>query len=123
MTRRLVRACENPHVNMIGHPTARMIGRRPAIGVDLDEVFAAAARTGTAIEINASPKRLDLPSEDILRARRYGVTFAITATRTPPPIWPSCGTGWAPPSGLAHRRRGDQHVAAAPAARFLCKLR
>jgi len=52
---------------------------RPAIGVDLDEVFAAAARTGTAIEINASPERLDLPSEDILRARRYGVTFAINS--------------------------------------------
>jgi DNA polymerase (family 10) len=79
MTRRLVRACENPHVNIIGHPTARMIGRRPAVDVDLDEVFAAAARTGTAIEVNASPERLDLSSEDIRRARRYGVKFAINS--------------------------------------------
>jgi DNA polymerase (family 10) len=79
MTRRLVRACENPHVNIIGHPTARMIGRRPAVDVDLDEVFAAAARTGTAIEVNASPERLDLASEDIHRARRYGVKFAINS--------------------------------------------
>jgi DNA polymerase (family 10) len=79
MTRRLVRACENPHVNIIGHPTARMIGRRPAVDVDLDEVFAAAARTGTAIEVNASPERLDLSSEDIQRARRYGVKFAINS--------------------------------------------
>jgi DNA polymerase (family X) len=79
MTRRLVRACENPHVNIIGHPTARMIGRRPAVDVDLDEVFAAAARTGTAIEVNASPERLDLASEDIQRARRYGVKFAINS--------------------------------------------
>jgi DNA polymerase (family 10) len=79
MTRRLVRACENPHVNIIGHPTARMIGRRPSVDVDLDEVFAAAARTGTAIEVNASPERLDLSSEDIRRARRYGVKFAINS--------------------------------------------
>jgi DNA polymerase (family X) len=79
MTRRLVLACENPHVNIIGHPTARMIGRRPGIDVDLDEVFAAAARTGTAIEINASPERLDLPSDDIMRARRYGVKFAVNS--------------------------------------------
>jgi DNA polymerase (family X) len=79
MTRRLVRACENRHVNIIGHPTARMIGRRPPVDVDLDEVFAAAARTGTAIEVNASPERLDLGSEDIQRARRYGVKFAINS--------------------------------------------
>jgi len=79
MTRRLVRACENPHVNIIGHPTARMIGRRPSVDVDLDEVFAAAARTGTAIEVNASPERLDLSGEDIQRARRSGVKFAINS--------------------------------------------
>jgi DNA polymerase (family 10) len=79
MTRRLVRACENPHINIIGHPTARMIGRRPTVDVDLDEVFAAAARTGTAIEVNASPERLDLASEDIQRARRCGVKFAINS--------------------------------------------
>lgn len=77
MTRRLVRACETPHVNIIGHPTARMIGKRPGIDADLDEVFKACARTGTALEINASPGRLDLRDEHILRAKRYGVKFAI----------------------------------------------
>ncbi len=77
MTRRLVRACENPHVNIIGHPTGRLIGRRPAVDVDLDAVLKAAARTGTAIEVNASPDRLDLADEHILLARRYGVRFAI----------------------------------------------
>ncbi|GAA1900829.1 DNA polymerase/3'-5' exonuclease PolX [Streptomyces sodiiphilus] len=76
-TRRLVRACENPHVHIIGHPTTRRIGRRPGIDADLDEVFAACARTGTALEINGSPHRLDLRDEDILRARRYGVRFAV----------------------------------------------
>jgi DNA polymerase (family 10) len=77
MTRRLVRACENPYVNIIGHPTGRLIGRRPAVDVDLDAVLKAAARTGTAIEVNASPDRLDLADEHILLARRYGVRFAI----------------------------------------------
>ena len=77
MTRRFLRACENPYVNIIGHPTTRMIGRRPGVDVDLDEVFKAAARTGTALEVNAFPDRLDLPDEHIARARRYGVKFAI----------------------------------------------
>ncbi|MFI1289987.1 DNA polymerase/3'-5' exonuclease PolX [Streptomyces sp. NPDC020792] len=77
MTRRLVRACENPHVHVIGHPTTRLIGRRPGIDADLDEVFAACARTNTALEINAQPDRLDLGDEDILRARSHGAKFAV----------------------------------------------
>ncbi|GHK03248.1 DNA polymerase/3'-5' exonuclease PolX [Streptomyces sp. Y2F8-2] len=77
MTRRLVRACENPHVNIIGHPTTRLIGKRPGVDADWDEVFAACARTGTALEINAQPDRLDLCDEDILRARQHGVRFAV----------------------------------------------
>src|SRR6185369_11106736 len=60
MTRRLIRACENPYVNVIGHLTTRMIGRRPPIDADFDAVFEAAARTGTALEINSFPDRLDL---------------------------------------------------------------
>ncbi|MGW6473578.1 DNA polymerase/3'-5' exonuclease PolX [Streptomyces nigra] len=77
MTRRLVRACENPHVHIIGHPTTRLIGRRPGIDADLDAVFEACARTGTALEINSHPDRLDLRDEDILRARRHGARFAV----------------------------------------------
>ncbi|MET7935499.1 DNA polymerase/3'-5' exonuclease PolX [Streptomyces sp. NPDC005322] len=77
MTRRLVRACENPHVNIIGHPTTRLIGKRPGIDADLDEVFAACARTGTALEINAHPERLDLSDDNILRAKSHGVVFAL----------------------------------------------
>lgn len=77
LTRRLVRACENPYVNIIGHPTTRIIGKRPGVDADLDAVFAACARTGTALEINAHPDRLDLRDEDILRARRHGVKFAV----------------------------------------------
>jgi DNA polymerase (family 10) len=77
MTRRIVRAMENPNVHIIGHPTARLIGKRQPIEYDLDEVFAAAARTGTALEVNGFPDRLDLRDEHILWARRHGVTFAV----------------------------------------------
>ena len=73
----MIRAIENPHVNIIGHLTTRKIGRRPPIDLDLDAVFAAAARTGTALEINAYPDRLDLRDEHVLWARRHGVRFAV----------------------------------------------
>ncbi|WP_030397859.1 DNA polymerase/3'-5' exonuclease PolX [Kitasatospora purpeofusca] len=96
-TRRLIRACENPHVHIIGHLTTRRIGRRGPIDVDLDAVFAAAARTGTAIEINSSPQRLDLRDEDVLRAKRHGVKFSIDsdAHATPHLAYPRYGIGTA----------------------------
>ncbi|PSJ28380.1 DNA polymerase/3'-5' exonuclease PolX [Streptosporangium nondiastaticum] len=78
LTRRLIRACENPHVAIIGHPTTRQIGKRPGIDADFDAVFEACARTGTALEINSHPQRLDLCDEDVLRAKRYGVKFAVS---------------------------------------------
>jgi len=77
MTRRMIRAMENPDVNVIGHPTTRKIGRRDPVDLDLDAVFEAAARTGTALEIDAYPDRLDLRDEHVRRARRYGVRFSI----------------------------------------------
>jgi len=77
MTRRFIVACENPHVNIIGHPTARKIGKRPPVDVDFAELFRACARTGTALEVNAHPDRLDLPADHIRAARDAGVRFAI----------------------------------------------
>jgi len=77
MTRRIVRAMEHPLINVIGHPTARKVGRRDPIDVDLEEVFKAAARTGTALEINSFPDRLDLRDEHVLWAREHGVKFAV----------------------------------------------
>jgi len=77
MTRRLIRAMENPRVHVIGHPTARILNRRQPVEFDLDEVFKAAARTGTAMEVNGYPDRLDLKDEHILWARRHGVRFAV----------------------------------------------
>ena len=77
MTKRFVAAAENPRVNIIGHPLTRKIGRRPPVQVDLDALYAACARTGTALEINASPDRMDLPPEHIAAARDAGVKFAV----------------------------------------------
>jgi histidinol phosphatase-like PHP family hydrolase len=77
MTKRFIAAAENPFVNVIGHPLTRKVGRRPPVQVDLDALYAACARTGTALEINASPDRMDLPPEHIAAARDAGVRFAI----------------------------------------------
>ncbi len=77
MTRRFMAACENPHVNVIGHPTARRLRKRPPVDVDFAELFRACARTGTALEINAHPERLDLPADHIRAARDAGVLFAV----------------------------------------------
>ncbi|WP_371477814.1 DNA polymerase/3'-5' exonuclease PolX [Kitasatospora sp. NBC_00315] len=101
-TRRLIRACENPHVHVIGHPTTRLIGRRAPIDVDLDEVFRACARTGTAMEVNGSPHRLDLRDEHVLRAKALGVRFAVDsdAHSTAQLGYPRYGIGTAQRAGL-----------------------
>jgi DNA polymerase (family X) len=62
---------------VIGHLTGRKIGSRPPLDLDLDAIFEAAARTGTALEINSHPDRLDLKDEHVLWARRHGVKFAV----------------------------------------------
>ena len=77
MTARLIRACENPFVNIIGHPTGRSVDSFPGYEFDYDAVFAAAARTGTALEIDGQPNRLDLLSGLARRARSFGVTFSL----------------------------------------------
>jgi DNA polymerase (family 10) len=75
MTARLLRAIENPYVNLIGHPTGRNVETFAGYDFDHDAVFAAAARTGTALEIDGQPSRLDLPSPLARRAKEFGVTF------------------------------------------------
>ena len=77
MTRRLLRVCENKYVSIIGHPTGRSVENFPGYEFDYDAVFAAAARTGTALEIDGQPDRLDLPSGLARRARDFGVTFSL----------------------------------------------
>jgi DNA polymerase (family 10) len=75
MTARLLRAIENPYVTIIGHPTGRNVETFPGYEFDHEAVFAAAARTGTALEIDGQPKRLDLPSPLARRAKEFGVTL------------------------------------------------
>ena len=75
MTARLLRAMENPYVTIIGHPTGRNVETFAGYDFDHDAVFAAAARTGTALEIDGQPARLDLPSPLARRAKEFGVTF------------------------------------------------
>ncbi|HEV3320419.1 MAG TPA: DNA polymerase/3'-5' exonuclease PolX [Solirubrobacteraceae bacterium] len=77
MTARMIRAIEHPLVDAIGHPTGRMIVRREPYAIDLEAVFAAAARTGTLIEINANPDRRDLSDVHALGAARAGVKIVI----------------------------------------------
>jgi len=77
-TRRVIRAIEHPQVHVIGHLTGRRIGSRAPIELDLEAVFAAAARAGTALEINSHPDRLDLKDEHIIWAKRHGVKFAVS---------------------------------------------
>ncbi len=76
-TERIVRAIENPHVDILFHPTGRLIGRRPAYEVDMEAVIRAAKATGTVLEIDAFPDRLDLRDEHIRKAVQAGVKLAI----------------------------------------------
>jgi DNA polymerase (family 10) len=77
MTERMVAAIEHPFVDAIGHPTGRLIGRRAPYAIDLDAVLAAAARTGTMLEINANPNRRDLSDVHARAAMRAGVQIVI----------------------------------------------
>lgn len=77
MTDRLLRAVEDEGVDILGHPTGRLIGERPPCEADWDEVFRRAAKTGTALEVNAHPQRLDLGAELIRRAIGFGARLAI----------------------------------------------
>lgn len=76
-TKRLIRAMENPHVTMLGHVTGRLLLSRHAYAVDIPAVIDAAAATGTIIELNANPRRLDLDWRWWRRAREKGVLCAI----------------------------------------------
>ena len=77
VTARLLNAIRNPHVDMIGHPTGRLIPNRPGADLEMEEVFAAAAETDTILEINANPRRLDLKDTHIRRAITLGIKLAI----------------------------------------------
>jgi len=77
MTRRVITAMQNPHLDILGHPTGRLLGQRPPFDLDIDAVIDAARVTGTALEINAFPERLDLGDAHVRLARERGACFAI----------------------------------------------
>ena len=78
MTRRIISAMEHPSVTIIGHLSTRLLGQRPPSDFDLEAVLLAARDTGTALEINASPARLDLRDTHAYRARELGVPLVIS---------------------------------------------
>ncbi|NKB40042.1 MAG: PHP domain-containing protein [Ilumatobacter sp.] len=77
MTERMLRAIASPHVDILGHCTGRMIGKRPPSDFDADCVFDACAQFDTAVEINCRPERLDPPRELLRMAVEYGCWFTI----------------------------------------------
>ena len=77
ITARIIRAMRNPYVTILGHPTGRLLGEREAYDVDLEQVIKAARDTGTFLEVNAYPQRLDLDDIHCKRAKELGVTMAI----------------------------------------------
>ena len=122
MTRRVLRAIENPHVDILFHPTARLIGRREAVALDVDALIAAAKRTGTVLEIDAMPDRLDLRDEYVRSAVSAGVKLAIDSDAHHPRH-----LGYADEFGVAVARRGWARkidiVNALPVTRCLAQLK
>jgi DNA polymerase (family 10) len=115
LTARLVAACEHPAVNVIGHPTGRRIGSRAAGDVDLEALYRAAARTGTALEVNGSPHRLDLGDEQVRLAHRFGVMLAFGADSHGPGhlanmrfAVATAGRGWTTPDRVLNTLPVDQ---------------
>jgi len=78
-TRRIVTAMQDPTVRMIGHLSARMIGGRPPIALDLDAILDAAEATGTALEVNGGLPRLDMSVEHLRHARTRNIDFVLTS--------------------------------------------
>lgn len=77
VTARALTAIRNPHVDMLGHPTGRLLPNRAGADLDMEAVLKAAAESGTILEINANPRRLDLNDSHVRRAVELGVMLAI----------------------------------------------
>jgi DNA polymerase (family 10) len=100
ITQRVTNAVRNPYVDVIGHPSGRILGQREESAVDLEAVMQAAAETGTALEVNSIPARLDLDDVHVRRAVRLGIRVAISSDAHHPGGLDSL------PYGLATARRG-----------------
>ncbi len=100
ITQRVISALRNPYVDVIGHPSGRILGQREESATDLDAVIETAASTGTALEVNSIPNRLDLDDVHVRRALALGVKIAINSDAHHPGGLDSL------PYGLATARRG-----------------
>lgn len=123
-TRRLIAAMENPYVNVIGHPSGRLIGRREPIDLDLDAVIDAALRTGTALEVNCFPDRLDLRDAHVRAAVERGVTLSIDTDSHAPRDFENlrfgvatAQRGWATPASVLNTRPVEELRASVAAKR------
>jgi DNA polymerase (family X) len=103
ITARLLQAIANPHIDLIAHPTGRILNRRPGADLDMEAIFQAAAAHGTILEINAGPDRLDLDAGNVRRALELGVDLSINSDAHHPDdlAWLRFGVltarrGWAP---------------------------
>jgi DNA polymerase (family 10) len=77
MTDRICKAIRDPHFDVLGHPTGRLLLRRDGYKVDLERVIQAAKKAGKVVELNANPHRLDLDDPHARRAKELGVTMSI----------------------------------------------
>jgi DNA polymerase (family 10) len=118
ITQRLIGAIANPHVDIIGHPTGRLLGSRSASDVDLEPVFAAAADHGVVLEINAQPDRLDLNDALSRRAWQVGCLLSINTDAHRPDEFRfrRYGVGmarraWLPAQAVLNSRSADEVLA------------
>jgi DNA polymerase (family 10) len=109
ITGRVVRAMRNPHVDAIGHPSGRILLQREESALDLDETLRVAAETGTVMEINADPARLDLDDVHVRRAVELGVKLVVNSDAHHPDHFENmrCGVatarrGWAGPEAVVN---------------------
>ncbi len=77
MTERIIKAMKNPNIDVISHPTGRILKRRDEYQIDFDKILRAAREFGTILEINSFPERLDLRDQNIKRAKEAGVKMVI----------------------------------------------
>jgi DNA polymerase (family 10) len=118
VTSRTLAAIRNPHVDVIAHPTGRLIGGREGADLDMEAIFRAAAEMGTALEVNALPDRLDLRDAHVRRAIELGVKLAISSDAhhvsgfdVLPFGVATAQRGWATPADVINTRSVDQILA------------
>ncbi|MFC7077438.1 DNA polymerase/3'-5' exonuclease PolX [Haloarcula halophila] len=113
-TDRLVTAAKHPEVDVIGHPTGRFLNRRPGLDVDVERLATVAADHGTALEINASPARLDLTGSAVKQATEAGATVVINTDAHGPGEFEqirygvhTARRGWAEPGDVLNAQSAD----------------